>query len=1239
MRGDFSRVSFRAENHFSGVLLQQGRVQVDAEFNEHVAIEAHRDQATTRDVIGRTGAPIDGGGFAITVASMLRGVAAGKDAWAVGEDRTVLRSAGRTGRWTIEPVPPGTGRLNAVGVVQTSGWAVGDAAVILKLAGTTWTAEPPPPEITADLHGVHADASGAWAVGSAGTVLSWTGSAWERQARDAGVTATLRAVHFAGDFGVAAGDNGTILTTTDRGQNWTVQTVPEGAGDLHGVCAADTQHAWAVGTQGTVLVFDGTTWAYQPVSPRVTATLRAVAFTGPGEGTAVGDRGTALAFTGGAWHHEATDTDADLVALTALPGGAMLAAGDNVSLTRPAPGGAWQPAPEMPGDDTGARGKTLAISAGDMYVDGIRCENDRSVSFDHQPEPPLDTAAYPPAATGTYGVFLHVQEEHLTATEREGLREVALGGPDTATRTRTVWQAGLVPLTGGEGNEPTCADVAAHSASDPPRGRLRARAVPAAVSTSDCVVPPNGGYRRLENQLYRVEIHAATDAKDGATYKWSRDNGSVIARLEGITTDTALQTASATVSHIGRDATVGFGPEQIVEIVDKGRMLRGEPGVLAHIDSIEGRTLLLSQVDTVPLTMADLGVDPIVRRWDGRGTVTAGGWVQLEDGVFIEFAEGPDPADAFRTGDHWTIPARTLTGQVEWPRDGGLPRFEERQGPRRHTAPLAIVEADADGVWSQVHDCRKLFAPLTDLVHMYYVGGDGQEIMPPVPLDTANLVPLDRPLQVGIANGGTPVVGAIVDFTVGDGDGKVVDAAGSAVDTAAIATDGDGIATCFWQLDGATPTQTVEARFRDPLGQSPPQVIRFGAQLSIADQVAYDGTGCDTLAASGNVDAAIKTLARITRIFPLAGSGEDVRPGEPVQIEVLVADECGPVDGATVAFATGPRGGGTIDTVQGTTSGGKASCRWTPDGTTPTQDLTATLTAVPAPGVLHAPDVVRFVANLNLASDTAYTPPKNCPEMEGVDTVQAAIDQLLRLLPRLYHVSGDGLEAPAGTKVELRAGIANRCGARNPQVRYERLQNGAWDALETIAPDAEDIASYGYEVTAEERQFLRAHLLTAGKPVGLPVHFTVSPARSSDTEPRVPAARIGIWNGGQEAKPAAQTIVKFRNGADFDTDGLFDPADPTSLTATRPGTYIAVGEISWDKASGNGYRSAHIMLRGNSAGEVGGPALPTGVYTTQQVTAIVRMDTGEHVQLGALQGSGGGLQIYSATLSLAWLGP
>ena len=41
MRGDFSRQTFEAEQHYSAVLLQQGRVQLDADWNEELDIAAH----------------------------------------------------------------------------------------------------------------------------------------------------------------------------------------------------------------------------------------------------------------------------------------------------------------------------------------------------------------------------------------------------------------------------------------------------------------------------------------------------------------------------------------------------------------------------------------------------------------------------------------------------------------------------------------------------------------------------------------------------------------------------------------------------------------------------------------------------------------------------------------------------------------------------------------------------------------------------------------------------------------------------------------------------------------------------------------------------------------------------------------------------------------------------------------------------------------------------------------------
>lgn len=67
MKGDFSRISFDAANHFSRVLLQQGRVTLDADPNEQAAILLHYLRTLARDLIGPHGGPADAMGFALTL--------------------------------------------------------------------------------------------------------------------------------------------------------------------------------------------------------------------------------------------------------------------------------------------------------------------------------------------------------------------------------------------------------------------------------------------------------------------------------------------------------------------------------------------------------------------------------------------------------------------------------------------------------------------------------------------------------------------------------------------------------------------------------------------------------------------------------------------------------------------------------------------------------------------------------------------------------------------------------------------------------------------------------------------------------------------------------------------------------------------------------------------------------------------------------------------------------------------
>ena len=65
MAGDFSRNTFDPRKHYSSVLMQQGRVQLDADWNEQQAIQQHHLETTARDVIGPSGAPSHNPGFAI----------------------------------------------------------------------------------------------------------------------------------------------------------------------------------------------------------------------------------------------------------------------------------------------------------------------------------------------------------------------------------------------------------------------------------------------------------------------------------------------------------------------------------------------------------------------------------------------------------------------------------------------------------------------------------------------------------------------------------------------------------------------------------------------------------------------------------------------------------------------------------------------------------------------------------------------------------------------------------------------------------------------------------------------------------------------------------------------------------------------------------------------------------------------------------------------------------------------
>ena len=65
MKGDFSRNTFDRSKHYSAVLKQQGRVDLDADWNENSEIRQHIEATTTQDTVGLCGAPMGDDGFEI----------------------------------------------------------------------------------------------------------------------------------------------------------------------------------------------------------------------------------------------------------------------------------------------------------------------------------------------------------------------------------------------------------------------------------------------------------------------------------------------------------------------------------------------------------------------------------------------------------------------------------------------------------------------------------------------------------------------------------------------------------------------------------------------------------------------------------------------------------------------------------------------------------------------------------------------------------------------------------------------------------------------------------------------------------------------------------------------------------------------------------------------------------------------------------------------------------------------
>lgn len=392
-------------------------------------------------------------------------------------------------------------------------------------------------------------------------------------------------------------------------------------------------------------------------------------------------------------------------------------------------------------------GSSFEIGAGRIYVDGLLAENhhqapiewDRrlaeergsgAVGYDDQPylpsPPDLPDQGVP------YLVYLDVWRRAVTPLQDPDLVEKAVG-VDTTGRMQTVWQVKILDDIGSttpatpEDQIPGWLEE-----THPSSGRLTTRTGDPPDDPDPCLLPPAAGYRGLENQLYRVEIHEG-GPQGSATFKWSRDNATVTAQVTAIP-----ELGRILVDSIGRDEVLRFNDGDWIEILDDEMELMGEPGLIRRIQlggGVDAAARSLSLEEDLPPGSFPVDAqglpDPArhtrIRRWDQAGIVReadgsehenldlatssgviplppVGTEVFLEDGILVSFdlePTGESFAPVFKAGDYWLFAARSADASIE---------ILDRAPPldiHHHYAKLALVDGAGNA-----NDCRVLWPPI-----------------------------------------------------------------------------------------------------------------------------------------------------------------------------------------------------------------------------------------------------------------------------------------------------------------------------------------------------------------------------------------------------------------------------------------------------------------------------------------------------------------------------------------------
>lgn len=280
---------------------------------------------------------------------------------------------------------------------------------------------------------------------------------------------------------------------------------------------------------------------------------------------------------------------------------------------------------------TSPDGIRLALSEGRYYAGGRLFTNEEAVDYTKQPDRFAANILWPPPP-GRYAIVLDVWRRLITALDDPSIREVALGGPTTAVREKTVWQARhrAVPANW------SCTDEL--PAVPETTGAMAARAEPEPLPTSPCLVPPLAGYTGLENQLYRVEVFTAGPALNVST----APTLAVLGFPAGTSNQLELSAADA----------ASLGVADVVEVVRTGLGTDPMDASFAQVAGIAGTVITLTsrlpEFEAGDIVVLRPATAAVAMSRENGAVVTAIGHI---DGVEVGVADlGPDEVLGFAPG-------------------------------------------------------------------------------------------------------------------------------------------------------------------------------------------------------------------------------------------------------------------------------------------------------------------------------------------------------------------------------------------------------------------------------------------------------------------------------------------------------------------------------------------------------------------------------------------------------------